>query len=1181
MLAPGVAIAAGDTPVASPVPRPPWQRLLQGEDAKKAAELEKRLDALQEAGKFEEALKVARDLERRRRRVQGTDHWEAVNARWQAEAMRRVLRVPEAVQRDYAAALRLQRQANALWAKGQYRQTQPLLEDVLHVRRQALDEEHPIVAASYNNLATILHYLGRYSEAEEYFHKALNIWRKLLGEEHPDTAASYGNLAITLEAQGHYQDAEEGNRKALAIRRNVLGEGHPDTARSYNNLAGNLIAQGRYKDAEESSRTALAILRKQLGEEHRYAAFAYNNLALSLNEQGRYQEAAEGFRKALAIDRKVLGEDHPDTAIAYNNVAGNLNAQGRYKEAEEGYRKALAIRRKVLGEHHSDTALSYNSLASNLDHQGRHKEAEGEHGKALAICLKALGEHHPETALSYNNLAANLNDQGRHKEAEAGYGKALAIYRRALGEEHPHTGTSYLNVAVNLSHLGRHQEAEEAFRKALAIRRNALGEDHTGTATTYYWLAANLHARGRYDDAEASWVHAADSFATARLRLAPSGLGRATKTSERSPLPSLAAVLARNGKPEAAWQRFEEGLGRGTWDDLSARLRRPVAEQDRQARLVATLDRLDQLLQNCLTVKNPIPQQQRQHQELLTRQRQAQEELDVFARSLQERYGPAGAQVFDRRRIQAALPADAALLGWIDIPPAGPRVADPNGEHWGFLLRHAGPPACTRLRGSGAGGAWTDDDTNLPARLRDALQSPRGDWKPLADRLHRQRLGPLAAQLAAHDGLPAAQRLIVLPSPALAGVPAEVLADGCTVSYALSGTLYTHLRQQPAPATGGLFALADPIFEIPAVAQKEAPLPAGGALLTVVVPGGNAAQAGLRSNDVLLRYAGKEVKGPADLKTLLQAQGPDPPIAVTAWRDGKRFDEHVRPGKLGVVLADEPAPRALAELRRLDQLLAVRGDVWKPLPGTRAEVEALVKLFGEGPTTRLLLGSEASQQQLYELAQAGELGRYRYVHLATHGMVDNAWPLRSAVILSCDHLPDPLRQLQAGLPVFEGRLTARQVLEQWHLNSDMVTLSACQTALGKYERGEGFVGFAQALILAGSRSVCLSLWKVDDTATALLMHRFYANLLGRRDGLKGCMSKAAALAEAKAWLQGLSREEALRVAATVSQGLERGKGRVRLPLLPELPAAAAAAKEEKPYAHPYYWAAFVLIGDPG
>jgi CHAT domain-containing protein len=154
------------------------------------------------------------------------------------------------------------------------------------------------------------------------------------------------------------------------------------------------------------------------------------------------------------------------------------------------------------------------------------------------------------------------------------------------------------------------------------------------------------------------------------------------------------------------------------------------------------------------------------------------------------------------------------------------------------------------------------------------------------------------------------------------------------------------------------------------------------------------------------------------------------------------------------------------------------------------------------------------------------------------------------------------------------------VLRQWHLHSDLVTLSACQTALGKYERGEGFVGFAQALVLCGTRAVCLSLWKVDDTATALLMERFYQNLLGKRDGLSKPLGKAAALAEAKAWLRGLSREEAVRRAAQLTRGVERGKGRKELPLLPALPPPPSGAVDDRPYAHPYYWAAFVLIGDP-
>jgi CHAT domain-containing protein len=230
-----------------------------------------------------------------------------------------------------------------------------------------------------------------------------------------------------------------------------------------------------------------------------------------------------------------------------------------------------------------------------------------------------------------------------------------------------------------------------------------------------------------------------------------------------------------------------------------------------------------------------------------------------------------------------------------------------------------------------------------------------------------------------------------------------------------------------------------------------------------------------------------------------------------------------------------------------------------------------------------VLDSDASEQRLNELAKSGELGTYRYLHLATHGEVDNNVPLRSAVILARDNLPDDKQRtelLLSGQPIADGRLTAEEALRRWSLHCDLVTLSACQTALGKYERGEGYVGFAQALILCGTRSVCLSLWKVDDVATALLMERFYQNLLGKRDGLKAAMSKAAALAEAKTWLRGLSREEALSRTGRLTNGIDRGKGRRRQLLLPlQVPTSGPKAKlDDRPFEHPYYWAAFVLVG---
>ena len=90
-----------------------------------------------------------------------------------------------------------------------------------------------------------------------------------------------------------------------------------------------------------------------------------------------------------------------------------------------------------------------------------------------------------------------------------------------------------------------------------------------------------------------------------------------------------------------------------------------------------------------------------------------------------------------------------------------------------------------------------------------------------------------------------------------------------------------------------------------------------------------------------------------------------------------------------------------------------------PLPGTRYEVEALARLFKtDDRPTRTLLGADASEPELDRLAASGELGRFGFIHLATHGVIDEGVPTRSAVILTQTGLPDPLEQVlqqQAGL----------------------------------------------------------------------------------------------------------------------------------------------------------------------
>jgi tetratricopeptide (TPR) repeat protein len=1195
-------------------PPAPRLRKLVGDAARRAEELDKAVSTALKVDRWDEAIARAEELLALRSRVQGPKHFETVNEEWYLKTLRRVAPMPEEDRVAYQSAKTMNEQGEALWAQGKYAAAQPLYEKALAIRRRLLTDDHPFTAESYNNLAVNLKAQGKYAAAQPLYEKALEICRRLLSDDHPLTATGYHNLAANLDHQRRYAAAQPLHEKALELYRRLLSDDHPHTALSYDSLASNLYEQGKYTQAQPLYEKALAIDRRLLSDDHPQTASSYNSLAVNLDHQGRYVAAQPLHEKALAIRRRLLSDDHPDTARSYNNLAVNLAGQGKYAAAQPLLEKALAIRRRLLSDDHPHTAISYNSLAVNLSYQGRYAAAQpllekaleiyrrllsddhsqtatGYNGlavnlagqgkyalaqplfeKALAIRRRLLTDDHPDTAKSYNNLAGNVYAQGKHAAAQPLIEKALAIRRRLLSDDHPDTANSYNNLAGNLKAQGKYAAAQPLYEKALEIDRRLLGDDHPDTTESYNNLAGNLNAQGKYLDARDRWLRAAKSLDAARLQAAFTGLERTGTV--KSMRPALAAVLARLGQPAQAWQSLEDDLGRGLLDELYARQDRRLTptERDRLRELTTALERLDRLVE---TTPKGLDQAERAKRfEDLKRQRElASIALGEFHAKLVQDHGPLAGQVARLDEIQAALPADAALVAWVDLNPPGPHAADPDGEHWGVVVRSRGVPAWVSIPGTGPDGCWTRDDTGLADRVRRELRRrPAGaaDLRTLVASLRAQRLEPLAKALGATaDGQPPVRRLIVLPSRALAGIPVEALLapdDTRTVSYAPSATVYKYLRQQPRPdRQAGLLALGDPLYERPEKSSDPQPLPDHGLLVNVVARGSNAATHGLKPGDVLLAYDGKPLNKTDDLQVV--AEG-DKPVTVEIWRDGRSSRRDLAPGRLGVVLDPRPAPLAIPEQRRLQQVLVAArggGEDFAPLPGTRSEVEALARLFqADGRPASILLAADASEPELDRLAGTGELARFGFVHLATHGVIDEAVPARSAVILTQTGLPDPLEQALSHQPVFDGRLSVREIQRGWDLRAELVTLSACETALGRDAGGEGFVGFTQALLMSGTRSVCLSLWKVDDTATGLLMQRFYANLLGKRQGLNGPMPKAEALAEAKRWLRSLTTEQVA--------GLTRSAPR---PLRP-----GGAATTVARFGHPYHWAGFILIGDP-
>ena len=758
-----------------------------------------------------------------------------------------------------------------------------------------------------------------------------------------------------LYVQGQYARASEAFQEALAIGREILPEGHPSIGESYNNLAETLRDQMKSAEAEAMHRRALAIALKARPEGHPFIASSYNNLALTLEEQGKPAEAEALHRRALAILLKSLPEGHPLIASSYNNLALTLEEQGKPAEAEAMYRRALAIRLKALPEGHPLIANSYNNLATTLRDQGKPAEAEAMHRRALAIRLKALPEGHPYIASTYNNLAASLRDQGKLAEAEAMDRRALAIRLKALPEGHPLIAASYGNLADSLDRQGKTDEALRAWRLAAAADE----------------LARSFGPRGLE---------------------AAIGIG--------SPLPRLAAALARAGRPREAWESWERGLARGLTDEVTRRAARPLtaAERDRQAALLGRGQAADERINRLLSVRALTADKEKALDDLRQQASEVRRELLELDRQFQDKYGALASRPATLEEARGALPEGTALLGWIDT----------RTDHWACLLARSGDPVWIRLAGAGMDGAWTSEEEGLPRSLRAELdpETTRGRAGPLAEALMRQRLDPLKGHLT---GI---KRLIVVTSPGMDGVPVEVLMaarpdpawDAITVSYAPSTAMFAYLAGRPVPRDrpATLLAVADPAYPEP---KDDAPAPeppAAGLGLAHVVPDGNADFNGLRAGDVLLSYAGAELKQPGDLKPVAADGGPRR-VPVKYWREGIIRDIEVAAGSLGVGIDPRPAT-AFVQARRESErvLLGMRGGSHARLPGTRREVEALTGLFPDGRATTIL-GPQACEATMQGLARSGQLKGYRYLHFATHGQSDPRFAYRTALILA----PDP------------------------------------------------------------------------------------------------------------------------------------------------------------------------------
>jgi CHAT domain-containing protein len=631
-------------------------------------------------------------------------------------------------------------------------------------------------------------------------------------------------------------------------------------------------------------------------------------------------------------------------------------------------------------------------------------------------------------------------------------------------------------------------------------------------------MAVVEQRQGRDEDAEAH-----RSAAVGLIEKLRGNLGSLTEAKSSFLVSSLAIyhgyleLLLQRGKTAEAFAVAQQGKSRGLLDllvsgrvPLSGRL--SAEERQREQDLRQRAEYLNRAMVR-ESVEN-APGATKRYEAAIQQLRQVEQELQTLTDALYARYPDLARQRAARTATLADvgrfLPADTALLEYVLIPEQELRL---------FVVTNTrGRVAVRSFRITAPAGALA----RQCAEFRAACADPDRAYRPLGRKLYALLVAPAKPLLAGK------RRVIVCPDGPVWDVPFAALQPGggadlldrFEIAYAYSGTgtqaaLAARTERRRAPATQSVLAFANPAF---GSLERFGQL---GILLTQ-----EAAQHTTRPFDRSSRPFDRPSR-PFDrpsrpiTRPTRKAAGPSRPID----RPSRGIDRPSRSlgAPTAATSAPEPTTSEPAPLIRQAPPVAkpqsqpfvntlARGGGIIPLPGTQREAEALRRTFQGTALYTDARAQEATAKQ--------EAGGFRYVHLATHGFVNDAAPLLSNIVLA-----QPGKESRE-----DGFLTAREIFDL-KLKAEMVVLSACNTARGEARTGEGMIGLTWALFVAGAPTTVVSQWSVYDTSTARLMERFYTRLAGKKEG------KGAAL---------------------------RG--------------AALELRREKRYRHPYYWAPFVLFG---
>ena len=962
----------------------------------------------------------------------------------------------------------------------------------------AINEVEKIAAKDYalfNQKAKVLARAGKYAEAKTFADNALDAVIASFGGNSIQSAFVRNSLAGIYSELGKYDIAQKQYLASLPIIESTYGHQHPEYATAAANYSSLLQLTGNYFAAELYLEDAVEIKRATFGADNLDYLTTYENLALLYLATARYTDALRVLDEIKLQKESVLADKDASLAYTYSNLANAKKLVAEYPESESYFRKAREIYEATLGKDHILYASTINNLALLYQKMGNLEAAKPLFQEALQVYESQIGKLSPDYATALENLATLYQMEKNSEKAKELLEEALEIDEKILGKEHPLYSKTLHNLASIYEADEDYEKARDLFLTSLEIDKKVFSENHPSYASTLYNLAVLEQSLENYEIARNHYEK------VAQIRL--------TVLGENHPdyafsVYGLASIAQKTGDFELAKTNYEIVITKYLED---IREYFPALSESEKSAFYGKIRPVFEAFMDFAI-------------EYIVLNQGSIEDRDGMLKQLYDLQLSTKALLLNasnkvRNRILNSVDQELIALfqDWIGLKEnivkslaLSKEEIEQNNIDIGAMQTEANDLEKELSLKSTAFEQEFEKDVITWEDVKAKLTDRDAALEIIRIKKNLKNDSILYATLIV-ESFSEAPRLVLLSN-------GDVLEDRAFKIYKNSivykiddkksfDVFWKDINAEITKVINNIYLSADGVFNKVNIATLFDPE---------------------EDEYVVDKY---NIRLLSNTKELVEGGNESNP---------ENFAQIFGYPKYNLDKAEMDALAATVDEAGMRYSF---GDNVAELPGTLEEINNISGILTDKSWDfKKYIEAEASENNIKQMTSP------KIFHIATHGFFLEDIPVTeddNEGLASRSQKYNPLMRsglLFAGaentirkedLPGEEdGILTAYEAMNLNLDNTDLVVMSACETGLGEVKNGEGVYGLQRAFIVAGAQNLIMSLWKVNDATTQLLMSTFYNE-----------------------WFSGHTRTEAFN---------------------------SAIATVKKDYPHPYFWGAFVMLG---